>query len=65
MKMVTSIVFEIDMPSDEAEAYKALSDKERENRIEEMKKDMAKMISNETVGKTNFTKFTIEFKEGE
>jgi hypothetical protein len=65
MKMITSVVFEMKLPKEDIEAYQALSDKERETRIEAMKGDLVNLINNECVGKTNFTKFTIEFQEGE
>ena len=65
MKMITSLTFEIDMPESEIEAYKAMSEKEREIRIEAMKEGMAEIIDNECDGDTHFTKFTIHFEEGE
>jgi hypothetical protein len=65
MKMITSIVFEMEMPEEEVKAYKTLSDMEREARIEEMKSELTEIITDECTGKTNFTKFTIDFLEGE
>jgi ribosomal protein L29 len=65
MKMITSIVFELNMPNEEVEAYKTLSDKEREARVEEMKGELVDLITYECTGEINFTKFTIEIKEGE
>jgi ribosomal protein L29 len=65
MKMITSIVFELNMPDKEVEAYKTLSDKEREACIEEMKDELVELITKECTGETNFTKFTVEIKEGE
>jgi hypothetical protein len=65
MKMITSIVFEIKLPNEDLEAYKSMSEKERETRIEAMKSDFINMIDSESVANTTFTKFTIEFQEGE
>lgn len=65
MKMITSIVFEIKMSVEEVEAYKALSEKEIKTRVEEMKSELTKVITDECIEEPNFAKFTIEFQEGE
>jgi hypothetical protein len=65
MKITTSIAFEVEMTNEEIEAYNKLSDEEKETRMEEMKSDLAEMITDECVGETKFTKFTIEVQEGE
>jgi hypothetical protein len=65
MKMITSIVFEIKLPDEDVKAFKAMSEEDRESRITEMKRDFIGMVDSESVEKTTFTNFTIEFQEGE
>lgn len=65
MKVVTSMVFEINLPENEIEAYKLLSEQERNQLVEEMKKDMVRIINNECVAEATFREMSVEVKEGE
>ena len=65
MKIVTSMIFEFNLPEEEVKAYNSLSEHERLILIAEMKKNMKKIINSECVAEVDFKQMSVEVKEGE